>query len=337
VRGCSEQVLSRVGPNRAAMRSAVIGGCVVGFVAGVDVVGGMARWPRAGTSLQFEVGTDGTDSGTAWFVFPGLGQRSSVPAARALAPALDARVVSLRLPERGPFLRPIGQAAHAFVAEHDIKQARLYCSSMGNYLAADILSYLPPKLQVDKVIFDCSPGHIEQAKQGARVPRLASQLRYPGGILTKPLAAALSYRPHPDHPGTVTFRDYAREIWGSVAPNRNGSSPMLCVWQLQRLCHQDTARLVRILQSHLTDDARLAYIMPDPPERDRVVDVVSSAHVLEQALGRSITRLPIEGISHSWPVGYVSRYQETVARWLGHPAAATTPAISLPGLALSES
>lgn len=319
MRGGSEQVLSRVGPNRVAMRSAVIGGCVVGFVAGVDVVGGMARWPRASTSLQFEVGAGG-DSRTAWFVFPGLGQRSSVPAARALAPALDAPVVSLRLPERGPFLKPIGRAARAFVAEHDITQARLYCSSMGNYLAADILSYLPPGLQVDKVIFDCSPGRIEQAKQGARVPRLASQLRYPGGILTKPLAAALSYQPHPDHPGAVTFRDYAREIWGSVAPNRNGSSPMLSVWQLQRLCHQDTARLVRTLQSHLTDDARLAYIMPDPPERDRVVDVVSSAHVLEQALGRTITRLPIEGISHSWPVEYAPRYQETVARWLGDRA-----------------
>ena len=80
------------------------------------------------------------------------------------------------------------------------------------------------------------------------------------------------------------------------------------------------ARLVRILQSRLTVDARLAYIMPDPPERDRVVDVVSSAHMLEQALGRSITRLPIEGISHSWPVGYAPRYQETVARWLGDSA-----------------
>jgi pimeloyl-ACP methyl ester carboxylesterase len=320
MRGCREQALSRVAPNRAAIRSAVIGGCVVGFVAGVDVIGGIARWPRAGTSLQFEVRADGTDSGTAWFVFPGLGQRSSVPAARALAPALDAPVVSLRLPERGPFLKPVGRAAHAFVAEHGIKKARLYCSSMGNYLAADILAYLPPRLQVDKVIFDCSPGHIEQAKQGARVPRLASQLRYPGGILTKPLAAALSYQPHPDHPGQVTLGDYAREIWGSVAPNSNGSSPMLWVWQVQRLCHQDTARLVRALQSRLTDDARLAYIMPDPPERDRVVDVVSSAHLLEQALGRSITRLPIEGISHSWPVEYAPRYQETVARWLGDRA-----------------
>jgi hypothetical protein len=191
---------------------------------------------------------------------------------------------------------------------------------MGNYLAADILPYLPPDLRVDKVIFDCSPGHIEQAKQGARVPRLASQLRYPGGILTKPLAAALSYQPHPDHRGPVTMRDYIREVWGSVAPNSNGSSPMLWVWQVQRLCHQDTGRLVRILRSRLTDDARLAYIMPDPPERDRVVDVVSSAQTLAQAIGRPITRLSIEGISHSGPVEYAPRYREALGRWLGGSA-----------------
>jgi len=40
---------------------------------------------------------------------------------------------------------------------------------MGNYIAADILPYLQPELQIDKVIFECSPSHIEQAKQGAQI------------------------------------------------------------------------------------------------------------------------------------------------------------------------
>jgi hypothetical protein len=57
---------------------------------------------------------------------------------------------------------------------------------------------------------------------------------------------------------------------------------MLWVWQVQRLCHQDTGRLVRVLQSRLTEDARLAYIMPDPPDRDRVIDVARDSHLIEE-------------------------------------------------------
>ncbi len=81
--------------------AATVGGAVVSAAVLADRVGGDVRWQSKSTSIQFE-GDNPGKTDVAWVVFPGLGQRSSAPAARAVGPSLDAPVISMDLPQRGP-------------------------------------------------------------------------------------------------------------------------------------------------------------------------------------------------------------------------------------------
>jgi hypothetical protein len=299
-----------------------IGGALLGAAVLVDRLGGNARWRGTATSFQFEGSEEPTSTDIVWMVFPGLGQKSSRPAARAVASVLDAPTVSIDLPQRHPSLARVRQTFSTFVMEHGIRRIRPYFSSMGDFLAADLLPALPEDVVIDKGIFDCSPGGSHHAKQGDFVPKMVSRLGYPGGIITKPIAAAAGYQPHPDKPEEVGWRYKLKEAWNSInsTGTPNGSSSMLWVWQAQRLCDPDSGRLGRNIGLRLTPDAELAYIMPEPVERDIVVDVMGSVDTLEDALGRNISRLGIQGITHSWPAEYAPHYQETIREWLGRGA-----------------
>jgi hypothetical protein len=304
-------------------KTAAIGGALLGATILVDRLGGDTRWRETAASFQFETPEEEiTNTDVVWVVFPGLGQKSSRPAARAVAPVLDAPTVSMNLPQKRPSLERVRQTFSDFVMAHGVRRIRPYFSSMGNFLAADLLPALPEEVDIDRGVFDGSPGGSHHAKQGDRVPKLVSRVGYPGGLLTKPIAAAAGYQPHPDRPDEVGWRYNLREAWKSVSRTGtpNGSSSMLWVWQAQRLCDPDPGRVGRNIGARLTPDARLAYIMPTRPERDVVVDVVGSHELLEHSLGRRIDPLAIDGITHSWPTEYATAYQETIGEWLGQGA-----------------
>ncbi len=73
----------------------------------------------------------------------------------------------------------------------------------------------------------------------------------------------------------------------------------------------------------------MAYIMPDPPERDVVVDNIGSVETLERMFGRKIDRIQIAGISHAWPTEYTPQYQEAITKWLGRGALQAEPTSGL--------
>jgi hypothetical protein len=276
-----------------------------------DRISGEVRWRQRETTVDFCGGKppEGTDH--TWLGVPPLGLQSSEVMNDIVGPALDAPMSYIELPEKKPTVEAVGDAVARHLIDNDIRRLSLINCSMGGILSCYMLPYLPGHMKLDNVVFDCSPVDIDDVKAYQRTARNIGRSRYKGGVFSSVLAAAISHKTDSDDPDRgVTLGDRLHAAQARVGPD--GGSAMTWTWQVRTVRRANQALMQEQLRKRLTPETRIAYIMPEDPARDEVVDVVRAANRWEEICGRPIDRIYIPDGTHASALRQPEEYKRAL-------------------------
>lgn len=267
------------------------------------------KWGDKKTMVKVLPEYEDTASDELWVIGPGLGVQSTEGIASTLKTSLErtAPIAYMQIADEGLSINGLAYHLDKLAHERKVKKLHLYGHSIGTPTIIQIVNQL--NLEVSTLLSDGSPYDVTDVHDETLTMAIKWFMdKYKPGYLMKFMGEVFnstSRDPNPDLTYFEQWRDAARITDSGIAPH---------AWadQLILLGDIDTSTY----QQKVTEQTKTAYLRPNKPENDKVVNVLRANQRYDDTFYGAMTTLSMDTGWHACPTDFPGQYNQAIDAYL---------------------
>lgn len=270
----------------------------------------MLNWRERQTEVKMLPEYENNDSEELWLVSPGLGVQSSKDIATALRKSLEinAPIAYLNISDEGLAIAALAEKTNMLCAKRKVKKINIFGNSMGMTTGLQIVNQLDVA-NLNLAICDGSPYDINDVRDTNLTAILKTMVEYyKPGFVSKFIGEAINSTVR-DPNKDLSLLDQLKEAYKATG---SGISPKVWADQLVLLGNIETTTY----QEKITDVTKSAYLLPQVPNNDKVVDVNKASSRYNETFNYQMQLLGVDISRHASPVAFAGQYNDVLTAYL---------------------
>ncbi len=294
-----------------------------GFIGGVlgsaallaaDRLSGEIMWHSVPTDVKVLGEHQDYYTDEVWVIVTGLGVQSGHGIATVLKPAIEqiGAVSYVQYADDGLDIPALAEHINQLQRQRGFSAVNFYSHSMGGTTTLNLLPLLSKSIEVNRMIFDCSPFTKRDVKRDAFWANVIGHTPegFKGGFISK-LAFEGYNNVGPHSNDQLSLLQQLKEGWRIA---KTGVSSTVWLDQMRLLVQSDPDKF----RQFVPKGKPKAFIRPYNPNADGTVFVKSAQDGWDGYLG-PVDHLLIDGSSHANPTQRPDLYAKTIYNWLYPP------------------
>lgn len=295
---------------RMTRRKFIVGAAAV-LAAFVYADQGLAnlKWGDKQTEVRVLPEYEDTSSDELWVIGPGLGVQSTEGIASTLKTSLErtAPIAYMQIADEGLSINGLAYHLDKLAHERKVTKLHLYGHSIGTPTLIQIVNQLD--LEVGTLLSDGSPYDVTDVHDENLTIFLKKIVEhYPPGYLSKLIGESYnSTIRDPNHDLNVI-----EQLKDALRITDSGIAPQAWADQLVFISDIDTSSY----QQKITELTKTAYLRPNKPENDKVVNVLRANQRYDDTFYGEMTTLSMDTGWHACPTDFPGQYNQAIDAYL---------------------
>ncbi len=298
--------------SRQISRRSFLAGFIVFAATYVAADQGLAtfNWGERKTGVKMLPEHENLGSEDLWLVAPGLGVQSSFGIASTLRTSLEIAgpVAYMDISDEGMSINALARHTNVLCKKRGVKRLKLFGNSMGILTGIQVANQLDVG-NVDIAICDGSPYDMQDVRDETLTNFVKTFVeRYPPGYVSKYIGEAINSTIRDPN----TNLDTLGQLKDAYRVTGSGVAPQVWADQLVLLGNIDT----RTYQEKIKETVKSAYLLPDNPNNDKVVNVTQAHERYNETFYDNMTLLSLDMSQHASPTEFPGQYNQALSKYL---------------------